>query len=100
MQKDKVLSFIGLAARARKLVSGEELVIKGIQKGSIFLVIIAEDASENTIKKVTDKCKFYDIPYKIKFDRNDLGNAIGKYSRVIVGIADTGFSNQLEKLLE
>lgn len=97
---DKALSLLGLAARARKIVSGEELVVKGIQRGIVFYVIIAEDASINSKKKIIDKCNFYDIPFNEKFDRNMLGHAIGKESRITVGITDQGFSNRLEELLK
>lgn len=98
--EDKTLSFIGLAARSRNMITGEELTVKGIQRGQIFFVIITEDASENTKKKVTDKCKFYNIPFVTKFNRYDLGHAVGKEARVVVGITDEGFSKKLEKLLE
>ncbi len=97
---DKALSLLGLAARARKIISGEEQVVKGIQQGNVFYVIIAEDASDNSRKKITDKCSFYDIPFNEIFDRDKLGHSIGKESRIAVGITDQGFSKQLEKLLK
>ncbi|OEG00442.1 50S ribosomal protein L7 [Vulcanibacillus modesticaldus] len=100
MKNNKFFSLLGLAARARKIISGEELLIKGIQTGKVFLVIIAQDASENTRKKLTDKCSYYNIPYKVSFEREQLGHAIGKFSRVAIGITDQGFSKQLNKILE
>lgn len=100
MKNNRVLSFLGLASRARKIISGEELVIKGIQNGRISLVIITIDASENTKKKISDKCTYYDVPYKIIFERDELGQSIGKFSRVVVGVTDNGISKQLMKLLE
>lgn len=97
---DKALSLLGLAARAGKIISGEEQVVKGIQRGNVLYVIIAEDASVNSRKKLTDKCIFYDIPFNEIFDRDKIGHAIGKESRVTVGVTDQGFSMQLEKLLK
>ena len=99
-QTNKFLSFLGLTARAGKIITGEEMVVKGIQQGKIYLVIVAKDASDNTRKKISDKCNFYQIPYKEAFERDLLGDAIGKASRVVIGISDKGFSQQLEKLLE
>lgn len=55
MNKQAILNFLGLAARARKIISGEELVVKEVRSSSAMLVIIAEDASANTMKKITDK---------------------------------------------
>lgn len=99
-KEDKILSLLGLAARARKIISGEELVIKAIQQDKVSYVIFTTDASENTRKKLIDKCTFYDIPYKEQFDRDQLGHAIGKFSRVVVGITDEGFAIQFGKLFE
>ena len=48
------LSLLGLASRARKIVTGETL-IKKIRTNAIYLVIIASDASDNTKKKFIDK---------------------------------------------
>lgn len=45
------LQLLGLAARARKVVSGEELVVKEIRNNNAKLVILASDASNNSSKK-------------------------------------------------
>jgi len=100
MKQDKVLSMLGLANRAGKIISGEELIIKGIRKGKILLVILSEDISENTRKKISDKCLFYKIPYYTAFKREQLGHAIGKSSRVAIGITERNFVKELEKVLE
>ncbi len=42
---------LGLANRARKVVSGEDLVIKEIRNARAKLVLLTEDASANTAKK-------------------------------------------------
>ena len=97
---NQVLSLLGLAARAGKIVSGEEMVIKGIQRDKIIFVILAEDSGENNKKRISDKSAYYQIPYRVAFTKDQLGNAIGKSSRVVIGITDEGFSKKLEKLLE
>lgn len=93
-------SFLGLAARARKITSGEELVVKEIQRGKVMLVLLSSDASKNTEKKISDKCTFYKIPLRYVTDRYELGQAIGKDARVVVGIQDKGFAKKLDTLLE
>ena len=99
MSQDKFHSLLGLASRAGKIVSGEELVVKAIQKGNAYFIVISEDASQNTLKKVVDKCTYYEIPYKITSNRERLGHAIGKHARVVLGVTDQGFSNALERLI-
>ena len=48
-------SFLGLANRARKIISGEELVLKEVRSGKAKLVLLSEDASANTTKRIIDK---------------------------------------------
>lgn len=44
------LNLLGLANRARKLVHGEGTIVEGIRNKQVKLVLIAEDASDNTQK--------------------------------------------------
>ncbi|MRX70633.1 YlxQ family RNA-binding protein [Bacillus lacus] len=100
MNNQPWFSLLGLANRARKVVSGEELVIKEVRQSRAKLVILSEDASDNTAKKVTDKCHFYQVPLVKVEDRYTLGQAIGKDARVTVAIVDQGFAAKLRSLLD
>lgn len=51
MSKEQILNFLGLAMRARKVKSGESVLLTEIKKNNIKLVIMASDASENTVKE-------------------------------------------------
>ncbi|MBM6618403.1 YlxQ family RNA-binding protein [Bacillus suaedaesalsae] len=93
-------SLLGLAARARKIISGEELVVKEIQRKSAKLVLLSKDASKNTEKKIKDKCSYYQVPIRYVENRSELGQAIGKEERVVIGILDDGFAKKLNTLLE
>ncbi|MDQ0214260.1 ribosomal protein L7Ae-like RNA K-turn-binding protein [Oikeobacillus pervagus] len=100
MNQPKWVSLLGLANRARKVISGEELTVKEIQRGRAKLVLLSKDASSNTMKKLTDKCEYYQVPLKMIENRSVLGQAIGKDSRVVVAILDEGFSRKLTTLLD
>lgn len=100
MTQQQWMSLLGLANRARKLISGEELVIKEIRSGKAKLVLLAEDASSNTEKKISDKCGFYKVPIKRVKNRSCLGQAIGKEERVTVAVLDEGFARKLQTLLD
>lgn len=93
------LNLLGLAYRARKISTGEQSIIKDIQSKRAKLVLIATDIGEQTKKKITDKCHSYNIPYEIVDNRDILGNAIGKSSRVAVAILDDGFANKIRSML-
>ena len=69
---------LGLAAKGRNVVSGEQQTLAAVKDGSAMLVIVAEDATENTKKLFSDKCSFYQVPRGIYGTREELGHAIGK----------------------
>lgn len=93
------LNILGLASAARKIVSGETL-LKNIKSKKVNLVLIASDASDNTKKKLTDKCHYYGIQYYIIDIESDiLSKAIGKDNRVAVGIVDRGFSKKIKEII-
>lgn len=47
---NRALSQLGLAMRAGKVVTGDEIVLKAIRSSEAKLVILAGDASDNTKK--------------------------------------------------
>lgn len=93
----KFYQMLGLAMRAGKVISGEEPVLAAIRSGQAKLVIVADDGSENTKKKIKDKSNYYGISLCIVPSREQLGTSIGKSDRVIVGVVDNGFAKQLMK---
>lgn len=100
MKQNQWMSLLGLANRARKIISGEELTVKQIQSGKARLILLSADASENTTKKITDKCNSYQVPYKVVENRHLLGQAIGKEARVVVAVLDEGFAKKMVTLLD
>ncbi|WP_193750814.1 ribosomal L7Ae/L30e/S12e/Gadd45 family protein, partial [Streptococcus infantis] len=55
MNKQKIANLLGLAQRAGKIISGEEMVVKAIQDQKVRLVFLAHDAAPNLTKKIQDK---------------------------------------------
>jgi ribosomal protein L7Ae-like RNA K-turn-binding protein len=95
----RILQLLGMAARARMVVTGEELALREVRSGQAHLVIISDDASANTLKKITDKCTSYNVEKHVFGSREDLGHAIGKESRVVLAITDAGFAKKMSGLL-
>ncbi|AXF55100.1 YlxQ family RNA-binding protein [Salicibibacter kimchii] len=98
--KQDFYRFLGLATRANRVVSGEETVINGIKKQRFHLVLISDDASTNTNKRLGDKCRHYHIPIRQAGTRQAMGEAIGKHERVVIGITDKGFSDKMIRMLD
>ena len=98
MMNKKYLNLLGLANVAKGIVSGETL-IKSIAANETKLVV-ANDASANTKKKITDKCHFYHVDYFI-VDENieTISKAVGKNNRVALGITNQGFAKKIKELI-
>lgn len=92
MKTNKALSALGMAMRAGKLATGDEIVLKAIRAGKAKLVIVANDASDNTKKKFRDKCGSYQVSLLEVYDRESLGRAIGKAERVVIAVTDVQFA--------
>ncbi|SDW32446.1 LSU ribosomal protein L7AE [Marininema mesophilum] len=92
---DKVYQLLGLAMRAGKVVSGEEQVLNVVRSGKAHLVLLSDDASPNTHKKITDKCSTYQVPLSQAGSRQALGKAVGKSERVVIAVTDPGFSRAM-----
>ena len=100
MKPDKVLGMLGLAKRAGKVESGEFSAEKAVKTYQSRLVILAEDASENTRKKFTDKASYRKIPVRIYADKERLGKATGTGERSVLSVNDEKFAESLVKLLD
>ena len=100
MKPDKVLSYLGLAMRGHNLVSGEFQTEDAVKSGKALLVIMAEDASENTKKLFHDKCSYYEVPVYVYGTKQSLGGAIGKDLRSSLAVTDQGLAQAIEKTLK
>ena len=100
MNNNKVLSYVGLATKAGKIASGEFLTEKSVKERKAYLVIVADDASDNTKKMFTNMCTHYNVPIYFMEDKVALGHAMGKQFRASLAILDKGFADAIIKQLD
>lgn len=96
----KVFSYIGLATKAGNLASGEFMTEKAVKERKAKLVIVAEDASDNTKKMFTNMCTYYKVPIYFFGEKTKLGHAIGKEFRASLALLDKGLADIVEKQLD
>lgn len=96
---NKALSMIGLAHRAGKIRSGGTLGEKAVKQGEAYLLIIAEDSSENTKDKFISMAKYYETEYALFSTRELLGKFSGGGEKSVLCVCDLGFSEAIKKLL-
>ena len=96
-----LLGVIGLCRGAGRLVIGTDMVCDALRRGAADVIVLeASDTSENTHKKITDKCAYYKVRHvRIESDSITLGAAIGKSAVAAVMINDAGFCRAIEKKL-
>ena len=70
---------------------------KSVKTGKGLLVIVAEDASENTKKKFRNMCSFYEVPISFLSDKESLGRAMGKEYRACLAVQDENFAKAIMK---
>lgn len=97
---EKILSYIGLARKAGKLASGEFMTEKMVKNKKAFLVIVAEDASENTKKMFTNMCEFYKVPICFLANKEILGHRLGKKLRASCAVTEKGLAEAILKNIE
>jgi len=102
--EDKLLRAIGLCVRAGKVLFGAPMVCEAMRQGkrqSPVLVLEAADTSENTHKRLTDKCGFYGVRHvRLTCNGEILARAVGKTGNLAaVAITDTEMSHMAEKYI-
>ena len=98
--KAKVYSMLGLAAKAGKIASGEFATEKCVKSKAAYIVIVSEDASDNTKKLFSNKCKSCGVPRYCSGTKEELGHAIGKAARTSLAVTDENFAKLVLSHLE
>jgi ribosomal protein L7Ae-like RNA K-turn-binding protein len=100
MLSRKAASLLSLARRAGKLQSGEDTVLMSIKDGVCHLVIIAGDAADNTVGKITSRAQTAGVDVVRASTREELSNAVGLYNRTVFAVSDKGFADGIKKELK
>ena len=95
----KLISLIGLATRARKVVSGEFSTERSVKSGRSHIVIVSEEASDNTKKMFTNMCTHYRVPIYMFGTKDELGHAMGQEFRASLSVEDAGFAKSMAGLM-
>ena len=95
--ENKVFSYMGFAAKARKLVTGYNTCVYMMEKRKIRLLILAEDLAENSVKKMISAAEKHRVSYKIFGTKEQLSQITGNVDKGIYGITDENFANVISQ---
>ena len=99
-KEQKILSFLGLATKAGRTISGSDAVAEAIVRECAYLVLVAEDASEGTAEKIAFLSRQSGISFCRFSTREQLGKFMGKADRAVAAVTDEGFADRLIQLLQ
>ena len=97
--RNRVFQMLGIAAKSGNIASGEFSTEKAVKTGHAFLVIVSDEASENTTKMFTNMTDFYEVPMYRFGTKEELGRCIGKEFRASLAITDENLAKAVESKL-
>ncbi|HHT97400.1 MAG TPA: 50S ribosomal protein L7ae [Clostridiales bacterium] len=100
MNPSKVYGLIGIGMKSNNVVSGEFSTEKAVKQKKAQIVIVANDASDNTKKMFTNMCTYYKVPIYIFGEKSELAHAMGKEMRSSLALLDKGLADAIEKQLK
>lgn len=80
------------------MVSGSMICENTIRSGKAELVIVSQEASEATLDRFTGLSRSYRVDMLVAGTQEQLGRAIGKFSRTVLVILDNAFKEMLLKV--
>ncbi len=98
--KKKINSYMGFAKKSGNLISGGNTCTITGSKGRLKLLIIAEDASENSREKMVRLAEKTDTAYRIYGRADDLSHAIGTSGRSVFGVTDRNFADTIMNAID
>ena len=98
--RKKVDSYLGFAAKSRNLVSGYYTCLHAIKQKKLKLLILSEDLSENTVKKISKLSNECGVPLRIYGKSEELSNVTGSQERGVFGIIDVNFADAILKEID
>ncbi|MCD8160540.1 MAG: ribosomal L7Ae/L30e/S12e/Gadd45 family protein [Clostridiales bacterium] len=95
----RFLSLLGLCKRAGKLAAGETLALEAIEAHKVRLVLVTEDCSPRSLRKLTNACGDRIPLMQVALSRAALGGALGWETCAAVAVEDGGFAARLAALV-
>lgn len=91
---------LGLCMKAGKLAYGSDMVEEKVKYRQVSLLIIANDASDNTKEKFKRIANQNNLRLYIFGTIDELSMRIGKNNKAVLGILDKNFAENIDKLFE
>ena len=101
---EKILGYLGLAAKAGKAIAGVPLIRAALSRGrgdKPLLIVRASDSAENSTVRVENCAAFYGVPLLVvEASTERLARAVGKRNAAVaaVGVCDEHLAKAILQL--
>ncbi|HBG07212.1 MAG TPA: DUF448 domain-containing protein [Geobacter sp.] len=89
--EERIASYLCLANKGGKIVSGSDQVMDKLKKGGAGLLFIATDISVDIGEKFRGVARLKGVPCVALFSKERLGGLLGKELRSVLAVSDSGF---------
>lgn len=97
---DSIPSLLGLALRAGRLAVGEEPVAAACHAHKGYLLLLASDAADNTIRRALHTCQAgKTICLTVPLTKAQLGAGVGRTACAMAAVTDIGFAAAIAQRL-
>jgi hypothetical protein len=99
--EERICSYVALANKAGKIVSGSDTVMERLRRGDrLGVVILTEDISADIGEKVAHLADRCNVPCFRLLDKDRVGALLGKGLRSVVAVGESGFVPSILKELK
>lgn len=88
----KALGLVGLGIRGRLAVVGVQQVRDAARHGRLKVALVANDASQNSLDKVSSLLRARAVPVIDSVSGRELGEVAGREVVVVIGVTDAGLA--------
>lgn len=89
--EERIASYLSLANKGGKVVSGSDQVLDKLKKDGAGLLFVATDISADIGEKFRAVAKLKGVPCVTLFTKERLGGLLGKELRSVLAVLDSGF---------
>jgi predicted RNA-binding protein YlxR (DUF448 family)/ribosomal protein L30E len=89
--EERIGSYLALANKAGKVVSGSDMVMELLKKRKAGIVILATDISPEIGARVMAMAERYAVPHVVILVKERIGSYLGKGLRSVAAIEQSGF---------
>lgn len=102
MMEERIASYIALANKAGKVVSGSDMVgdILKRNQNKPGIILVASDVSEDIGSKMRSLASHYGVEHVTLFNKERYGILLGKSGRSVLAVQAQGFAEKLKMEIE